>query len=112
MTCLENAIELKHITKTYEDGFTAVSDFNLEIKRGEFVTFLGPSGCGKTTVGRTLLRLYTPTAGTVKFEGEEVTAKIVGFEMENKKISLSVKALLEPEATEEAAPAEEAPVAE
>lgn len=37
---LGNIIELKHITKTYTDnGFTAVSDFNLEVGRGEFVTF-------------------------------------------------------------------------
>ena len=35
----DNIIELKHITRTYEDGFSAVSDFNLEVKRGEFVTF-------------------------------------------------------------------------
>ena len=41
----ENIIELKHITKVYSDnGFKAVDDFNLEVKRGEFVTFLGPSG--------------------------------------------------------------------
>ena len=48
----QNIIELKHITKTYKDGFTAVSDFNLEVKKGEFITFLGPSGCGKTTTLR------------------------------------------------------------
>ena len=49
----ENIIELKHISKVYSDnGFKAVDDFNLEVKRGEFVTFLGPSGCGKTTTLR------------------------------------------------------------
>ena len=38
-------IELKNLTKTYADnGFTAVSDFSLSVKSGEFVTFLGPSG--------------------------------------------------------------------
>jgi oligopeptide transport system ATP-binding protein len=36
---------------------------------------VGESGCGKTTVGRTLLRLYKPTSGTIKFDGEEVTDK-------------------------------------
>ena len=52
MTTNENIIELKHLTKKFEDGFLAVSDFNLEVKKGEFVTFLGPSGCGKTTTLR------------------------------------------------------------
>ena len=46
----ENIIELKNISKVYDDnGFKAVENFNLTVKRGEFVTFLGPSGCGKTT---------------------------------------------------------------
>ena len=48
----ENIIELRHISRTFEDGFKAVEDFNLEVKRGEFVTFLGPSGC---TEGEILL---------------------------------------------------------
>ena len=39
----EKIIELQNITKTYDNGFTAVSDFNLYVKRGEFITFLGPS---------------------------------------------------------------------
>ena len=39
-----NIIELRGITKVYEDGYTAVDNFNLEVKRGEFVTLLGPSG--------------------------------------------------------------------
>ena len=47
-----NIIELRGITKVYEDGYKAVDDFNLEVKRGEFVTLLGPSGCGKTTTLR------------------------------------------------------------
>ena len=45
----ENIIELRNVCRTFSDGFSAVSDFTLEVKRGEFVTFLGPSGCGKTT---------------------------------------------------------------
>ena len=56
-----NIIELKHITKTYEDGFSAVEDFNLEVKQGEFITFLGPSGCGKTTTLRMIAGFDIPT---------------------------------------------------
>ena len=57
----DNIIELRHITRRFEDGFEAVSDFNLEVKRGEFVTFLGPSGCGKTTTLRMIAGFDLPT---------------------------------------------------
>ncbi len=69
-----NIIELKHITKTYEDGFSAVSDFNLEVKKGEFVTFLGPSGCGKTTTLRMIAGFDLPTEGEILLNGEPITA--------------------------------------
>ncbi len=68
-----NIIELKNITKTYEDGFTAVSDFNLEVKRGEFVTFLGPSGCGKTTTLRMIAGFELPTEGEILLNGKDIT---------------------------------------
>ena len=69
----ENIIELKHITKSFEDGFAAVTDFNLEIKRGEFVTFLGPSGCGKTTTLRMIAGFETPTSGEILLNGEDIS---------------------------------------
>ncbi len=69
----ENIIELKHITRSYEDGFNAVEDFNLEIKRGEFVTFLGPSGCGKTTTLRMIAGFDIPTEGEILLNGEDIT---------------------------------------
>ena len=49
-------IELIGVNKEYE-GFTAVENFNLYVKKGEFVTFLGPSGCGKTTTLRMIAGL-------------------------------------------------------
>ena len=61
----EKIIELKNITKTYENGFTAVSDFNLYVNKGEFVTFLGPSGCGKTTTLRMIAGFELPTSGEI-----------------------------------------------
>ena len=40
------SLSLKHINKTYPNGFEAVKDFNLEIEDKEFIIFVGPSGCG------------------------------------------------------------------
>lgn len=68
-----NIIELRSISKTYKGGITAVSDFNLEIKRGEFVTFLGPSGCGKTTTLRMIAGFEIPTSGEILLNGEDIT---------------------------------------
>ena len=69
-----NIIELRHITKTFDNDFTAVSDFCLEVKRGEFVTFLGPSGCGKTTILRMIAGFEVPSSGEIWLNGENITS--------------------------------------
>ena len=67
-------IELKNLTKTYADnGFTAVSDFSLSVKSGEFVTFLGPSGCGKTTTLRMIAGFDIPTSGEILLNGVDIS---------------------------------------
>lgn len=69
-----NIIELKHVTKQFQDnGFMAVQDFNLEVRRGEFVTFLGPSGCGKTTTLRMIAGFDIPTSGEILLNGKDIT---------------------------------------
>jgi len=69
----DTIIELRGVSKVFEDnGFKAVDNFNLEVKRGEFVTFLGPSGCGKTTTLRMIAGFDKPTEGDILLNGESI----------------------------------------
>ena len=63
-----NIIELRNIKKVFDDT-AAVEDFNLTVRRGEFVTFLGPSGCGKTTTLRMIAGFEFPTEGEILLNG-------------------------------------------
>src|SRR5215475_2042451 len=51
----------------------AVDDVSFSVFKGETLGLVGESGCGKSTTGRTVLQLYKPTAGSVVFEGKELT---------------------------------------
>lgn len=64
-------IQLQGLTKQY-GAKRVVNDINLNIKKGEFVTFLGPSGCGKTTTLRMIAGFEIPTEGKVLFDGEDI----------------------------------------
>ena len=78
----EHLLEVEHLKQYFpvRAGFKtlqlkAVDDVSFNIAPGETLGLVGESGCGKTTVGRSVLRLYEPTGGTVRFMGEEITKK-------------------------------------
>lgn len=58
----------------------AVDGINLGIRKGETFGLVGESGCGKSTLGRTLIRMYEPTSGSILFRGEDIT-KMKGKEL-------------------------------
>jgi putative spermidine/putrescine transport system ATP-binding protein len=67
-------LSISHVTKQF--GETVVVDnFNLDIEKGEFVSFLGPSGCGKTTTLRMVAGFEIPTAGRITLGGVDITEK-------------------------------------
>ncbi len=67
-------LEVRHLTKIYEDGTRALTDVNFTVERGEFVVLLGLSGSGKSTLLRCINRLVEPTEGQIIFDGKDVTA--------------------------------------
>ncbi len=73
-------LELRGVSKSYNSRAKALSDVSLSIARGEFVSVIGSSGAGKSTMLRCANRLIDPTAGTVMFDGRDIT-RIRGREL-------------------------------
>ncbi|MGE0500719.1 MAG: ABC transporter ATP-binding protein [Rhizobiaceae bacterium] len=65
-------LSIKSVRKSF-GATTVVQDFDLDIGRGEFVSFLGPSGCGKTTVLRMVAGFEQPSSGAISIDGQDVT---------------------------------------
>jgi peptide/nickel transport system ATP-binding protein len=72
----EPLLEVNGVTVEYNmqgARFDAISDINLSIEKGETLGLVGESGCGKSTMGRAIIQLPSPTSGSVKFSGKEIT---------------------------------------
>jgi oligopeptide/dipeptide ABC transporter ATP-binding protein len=79
----DNLVELEHLTKRFavkqgvfargKAEVHAVEDVSLNVRRGETLGIVGESGCGKSTTARLILRLLDPTAGTIRFDGQDIS---------------------------------------
>ena len=66
------AIRFEHVTKSYGER-EILNDFNMEIRRGEFLTIIGSSGSGKTTVLKLINGLISPTFGIIYVDGKDIS---------------------------------------
>ncbi|MEX0708577.1 MAG: ABC transporter ATP-binding protein [Woeseia sp.] len=69
---MQTAISIRHLSKTYDDGFQALKDINLEIEQGEIFALLGPNGAGKTTLINIICGIVNPGDGTVLVDGHDI----------------------------------------
>jgi putative spermidine/putrescine transport system ATP-binding protein len=67
-------LSISNVSKTFA-ATPVVHDFNLEVDKGEFISFLGPSGCGKTTTLRMIAGFELPTSGMIRLENEDISYK-------------------------------------
>ncbi len=69
----EPFLSIQHVRKSF-GATTVVQDFNLDVDKGEFISFLGPSGCGKTTMLRIVAGFEQPSAGRIVVGGKDMTS--------------------------------------
>ena len=89
----ENLLEVKNLCKYFYQRravVKAVDNVSFHIARGETLGLVGESGCGKTTCGRTILKLYPPTAGEIIYKGREITGRLSFRELQAFKKSAQI----------------------
>ena len=84
----EALLRVEHLCQ-YFGKLKAVDDVSFDIKKGEVFGLVGESGCGKTTTGRSILRIYDITSGSIYFRGKRICAGTLSY---NEKIRAAKKA--------------------
>ncbi len=69
---MDTILSIKNLNKTYDGGFQALKNINLDVKKGEIFALLGPNGAGKTTLIGAVCGLVNPTSGTIHVNGHDI----------------------------------------
>ena len=72
---MEPLISAKDLKKNF-GKVAALKGVSLDVAEGEKVVVIGPSGSGKSTIGRSIIRLYDPTAGKITFDGQDISGRL------------------------------------
>ncbi len=101
-TPVDNApiLELKNVRQYFQSGFgknkvvvKAVHNVSFDVKKGEVFGLVGESGCGKTTTGRSVIKLYNITDGSITFKGTQISQGIRTYKQNIKNLKQKIKDL-------------------
>ncbi len=86
----ETLLRVEHLCQYFKTN-KAVDDISFDIKKGEVFGLVGESGCGKTTTGRSIIKLYNITSGSIYFKGKRIAAGTLSFEKAISQARLDMK---------------------
>ena len=88
----EELLRVEHLCQ-YFGPTKAVDDVSFDIKKGEVFGLVGESGCGKTTTGRSIIKIYDITSGSIYFKGKRICAGTLSYRNEIKQCNAQIRAL-------------------
>ncbi|MFI3228241.1 MAG: amino acid ABC transporter ATP-binding protein [Clostridia bacterium] len=88
VTDVKEIIKVSNLKKYYGPKIKALDDVSISINRGDVIVIVGPSGSGKSTLLRSLNLLEVPTAGSIVFEGVDITDKKVNINVHRQKMGM------------------------
>ena len=86
----ETLLRVEHLCQYFGPN-KAVDDVSFDIKKGEVFGLVGESGCGKTTTGRSIIKIYDITSGSIYFKGQRICAGMKSYEDEIKRLNAEIK---------------------